>query len=217
MSVKKAFIIIGLSAIALATSGATIGYSLARFAPFYYRGVFRGGESPDFNPVQVGLGLGLTQGLISGLIVGAVVVLAKTLSSLQRFEKIRLQSDDERGQSPIESGQLPIKGCLLNVVILLVGSAFSLPIGLIIGAVGGEYSCKTRRFYDEKAIIAPVLASDPSMSSINIEMFTGDGTAMLYGVVMSKVDLDRLRSRMTALFGEPRIKDRMFGVSAKEK
>jgi hypothetical protein len=210
LGVKRAIVIIGVSAIALATGGATIGYSLGRFAPFYYRGVFRGGESPDFNPVQVGFGLGLTQGLIAGLIVGAIVVIAKTLSGLQRFEKSRLRLDDEVGQPPI-------KGCLINVASLLVGSAISLPIALIIGAVGGDYGCKTRRFYDEKAIIAPVLAGDPSTSSINIEMYTGDGTAMLYGEVVTKEDLDRLRSRMTTLFGEPRIKDLMDGVSVRKK
>ena len=210
MGVKRAFVIIAVSTIVLATGGAAIGYSLGRFAPFYYRGVFRAGGSPDFNPVQVGFGLGLTQGLIAGLIVGAAVVLAKALSGFQRFEKGRLRLDDEVGQPPI-------KGCLINVVIFLVSSAIALSIGLIIGALGGEYGCKARRFHDEKAIIVPVLARDPSTSTINIEMFTGDGTAMLYGEVATKEDLDRLRSRMTTLFGEPRVKDIMYGVSAREK
>jgi hypothetical protein len=44
--------------------------------PGYYRTVFRYGDSPDFNAVEVGVGLGLTQGLMAGVAVGCVVVLA---------------------------------------------------------------------------------------------------------------------------------------------
>ena len=210
MSVKRAFVIIGVSTIALAISGATIGYSLARFAPFYYRGVFRGGESPDFNPVQVGLGLGLTQGLIAGLIVGVVVVLAVSISTLRRFEKRRLHVDDEVGRHPT-------KGRLISIVVFLIGSAITLPVGLIVGSLRGDYACKERRFADEKAHIAPVLASDPSMSNIEIEMFTGDGTAELYGDVATKEELHRLQSRMRTLMGEARNNQFLDGVSVRKK
>ena len=58
MSVTRAFAIIVACGISFAAGGVAVGYALARFAPYYYRGVFRGGESPDFDPVQVGLGLG---------------------------------------------------------------------------------------------------------------------------------------------------------------
>lgn len=49
-----------------AAAGAGIGWVLGTFAPGYYRTVFRCGDSPEFNPVQVGVGLGLTQGLGPG-------------------------------------------------------------------------------------------------------------------------------------------------------
>jgi hypothetical protein len=76
MTVFKGFLIVILSSMAFGFGGALIGYSLGVAMPGYYRGVFRSGRDPWFDPVAVGLGLGLTQGLICGVIVGAVVVLA---------------------------------------------------------------------------------------------------------------------------------------------
>ncbi len=210
MGVTRAFAIIVSCGISFAAGGVAVGYALARFAPYYYRGVFRGGDSPDFDPVQVGLGLGLVQGLIAGLMVGAVVVLAVSISGSRRSEEGRLHLDDE-------VGQLPVKGCLLNIVLFLIGSAITLPVGLIVGSLWGDYSCKERRFADEKAIIAPVLANDPSMSRIEIGMFTGDGTARLSGEVATKEDLDRLQSRMRTLLGEARNKQLLDGVSVRTK
>ena len=87
MTVLRGFLIIVVSGIGFAPAGGLIGYALGRVAPAYYRGVFRRGEAPDFDPVQVGLGLGMTQGLIAGLLVGSVVVLAVALSGPRRREK----------------------------------------------------------------------------------------------------------------------------------
>jgi hypothetical protein len=210
LGVTRGFAIIVASGISFAAGGLAVGYAIARFAPSYYRSVFRGGKSPDFDPVQVGLGLGLTQGLIAGLIVGAVVVLAASIFGLRRSEKGRLHFDDEVGQHPI-------KGGLIKLVVFLIGSALTLPVGLIVGSLRGDYACKERRFADEKAIIAPVLSSDPSMSSIKIEMFTGDGTAELSGEVATQEDLDRLQSRMKTLMGEARNKQFLDGVSVRKK
>ena len=56
-------------------------------SPSYYRSVFRGGGSPDFDPIQVGIGLGVSQGLIAGLVAGSVVVLAVGLSGWRRAAK----------------------------------------------------------------------------------------------------------------------------------
>jgi hypothetical protein len=76
MTVLRGFGIVGASAMLCALVGLGIGYGLAVAIPSYYRGVFRDGNSPNFDPVQVGMGLGLSQGVIAGLVVGCVVVLA---------------------------------------------------------------------------------------------------------------------------------------------
>jgi len=54
--------------------GAGLGFALGRFAPGYYRSLFRNGDRPGFDPEAVGLGLGATQGVVVGLVVGLVIV-----------------------------------------------------------------------------------------------------------------------------------------------
>jgi hypothetical protein len=80
MTVARGFTVIVASGIAFAIAGGLIGSTLGRSMPGYYRAVFPGGERPDFDPVQVGIGLGITQGLVAGLVVGSVVVLAVALA-----------------------------------------------------------------------------------------------------------------------------------------
>lgn len=74
--VARSFLIIIGAALGFGAIGAALGLTLGRVAPAYYRGVFQGGDQPDFDPVQVGLGLGLSQGLICGVLAGIAVVLA---------------------------------------------------------------------------------------------------------------------------------------------
>lgn len=210
MSVKRVFAIVLASGVAFALGGGGLGYALARFAPFYYRGVFQGGDSPDFDPVQVGVGLGVSQGLILGLIVGSVVVLAVAISGSRRSEKDQFRPDDEIRQTRP-------RGCLFGALCLLAGSVISLLIGLVIGLLMGELGCKTRRFEAEKVMLAPVLAADPAMSQLKMEMYTADGTADLYGEVATKEDLERLRSRIRPLVGESRLKQLMSGVSVRRE
>jgi hypothetical protein len=64
--------------IGCAVVGALAGYGLGTFVPGYYRSVFSGGQEPNFNPVDVGIGLGCSEGLMLGAVVGTVaaVVLA---------------------------------------------------------------------------------------------------------------------------------------------
>ena len=83
----RSFTIIVMSGILFAVGGGPLGYTLAIVAPFYYRVLFQGGDSPDFSPVQVGIGLGVSQGLVAGLIVGSVVVLSVAISDFWRRGK----------------------------------------------------------------------------------------------------------------------------------
>lgn len=54
--------------------GLFAGLALGTLAPGYYRSVFSRGDSPNFDPVSVGIGQGLTQGLGLGAVVGLGVV-----------------------------------------------------------------------------------------------------------------------------------------------
>ena len=74
MSIRKAMATIVGCTLLFAGVGASLGYALGTLAPGYYRGVFRIGNDPGFDPVDVGLGLGVTQGTAVGVVVGLIVV-----------------------------------------------------------------------------------------------------------------------------------------------
>ncbi len=73
MTVIRGFLITLASGFAGGVMGLGIGFLLGRFAPDYYRVMFR--MPIDLDPTQAGIGLGLTQGLGAGLMVGLVIVL----------------------------------------------------------------------------------------------------------------------------------------------
>ena len=54
--------------------GLLMGAALGSMMPAYYRSVFAGGDSPNFDPVAVGIGQGLTQGVVFGGVVGLALV-----------------------------------------------------------------------------------------------------------------------------------------------
>jgi len=74
MSILGAIATITGSTVALAGIGGVLGWSLGTYAPGYYRGVFRNGDDPSFDPVAVGVGQGLTQGFAGGVVVGLILV-----------------------------------------------------------------------------------------------------------------------------------------------
>lgn len=97
----RGFLTIAISAALCAVVGAATGYTLGILAPSYYRTVFRNGNAPGFDPVQMGLGLGLTQGLVAGLVVGCVVVVSVAWYNSRRVVVIPAESDRKaRGHSP---------------------------------------------------------------------------------------------------------------------
>ncbi len=66
-------------------AGAGVGLALGMLAPAYYRGVFRNGDEPWFDPPSVGLGLGLSQGLILGALLGVAIVALFIARDTQRI------------------------------------------------------------------------------------------------------------------------------------
>ena len=75
MTTKSALTTVLLWGVVFACVGSAMGAMIGAGAPEYYRSVFRGGHSSDFNPLQVGIGLGATQGIAAGLAI-AIIVLA---------------------------------------------------------------------------------------------------------------------------------------------
>jgi hypothetical protein len=76
LSAGRALVILAGCAAGFGVVGGLVGWAIGVFSPGYYRAVISGGRQPDFNPIDVGIGLGISQGMILGVIIGGIVTLA---------------------------------------------------------------------------------------------------------------------------------------------
>jgi hypothetical protein len=178
--------------------GGAIGYALARLTPSYYRSVFPGGESPAFDPVQVCIGLGVSQGLIAGLVVGSIVVLAVGF-----FRASIAQKGSEQGDGVFR--RLTRIGGTLLALGLCLGS------GLVIGLTRGTRDTYHLLYLEERAAIAPVIASDPAFARVEVGERSNGGVELVGGVPTPR-DLDRLRGLIVRRLGEHRANEAMLAV-----
>jgi hypothetical protein len=193
-----------------AAIGAGIGYALGMLAPEYYRSVFWSGWEPGFDPVRVGVGQGLTQGTAGGVVVGLGVV------ALLCWREVRLQRIDGP-LAPV--GNLSAKsGATARRVLLVTGSALALGLclstGLVLGLLGGEQSVYHRRFLEEQEAIAPLLASDPAFSKVELHEYSAGGVYLM-GEVSTAEDLSRLRVGVIRAVGERRAREVMAAVGVR--
>ena len=70
----RAILFVIASSATCGAAGLLIGAALGAFLPGYYRSVFSNGDSPNFDPLAVGIGQGLTQGVGTGLAVGVALL-----------------------------------------------------------------------------------------------------------------------------------------------
>jgi hypothetical protein len=198
MTVARGFAFIIASGATFAIGGGALGFALARLTPSYYRSVFQGGESPAFDPVQVGIGLGVSQGLIAGLVVGAIVILA-----VGSFRVSVAQKGSERKDGVFRRLTL-IAGALLALG-LCFGS------GWVIGLMQGTRDAYRLRYLEERAAIAPAIAADPAFARVEVGERSNGGVELV-GEVPTTGDLDRLRELLVRRLGEHRGNEAMLAV-----
>lgn len=78
MSARAMLLTMLFGGIAFAGVGGLFGAALGTFVPGYYRTVFAAGSLPNFNPIQLGIGLGVTQGFAMGLALSICAVAIQT-------------------------------------------------------------------------------------------------------------------------------------------
>lgn len=208
MSVARGLAIIVACGVGFGAAGGLLGFALGTGAPGYYRTVFRAGDDPAFNPVQVGLGLGVTQGLIGGLVIGSVAVLAEALSRPTRPEggpaglaADRVDSGDARPSRVRRA---------LGVVAVLAAIGGGGVVSFVAGGLVGQEQLYRRGSDTKLARIRPVLR-DPEFSGVNAEP-TSDGEVFLVGKVGSRRTYEALEERMRFLFGDEAARFLMGGV-----
>jgi MFS family permease len=188
MTARKALMTVLLWGVAFAVLGGAIGAAIGAVAPEYYRSVFRDGRSPEFNPLQTGIGLGTVQGLALG-IVTALVVIAIFAWRDRQYEIPKT----ERGSvawSPI------VVGCITIAITLIFISA----VAFILGAIFEDMRLY-RSLADEKLqIVGKILEEDDFQ---NVQPWGGsDGHIYLSGEVKGEAGHRALRDKLVYAFGD---------------
>jgi hypothetical protein len=203
MAFTRAIAAVLATALLLAAVGGGVGYALGRYTPGYYRSVFHGGHDPRFDPISMGVGQGLTQGTAGGVVVGLALV------ALLCWRDVCLSRAAEGAQTAPSCGStagraLAIVSGLLLVIVCSVAA-------LLLGAVGGERGAYHRRYLEEREVLAPVLASNPAFSGVELNERSRGGVDLV-GEVGSPDDMERLRDAVTRAVGEARAKEMLLGM-----
>jgi hypothetical protein len=194
MTTKTALTTVLTWAVVFACVGCAMGAMIGVVAPDYYRSVFRRGESPDFNPLQVGVGLGVTQGAASGIAISIVVIAI-------------LAWRDGRSRSPANESNTPATDSLSRTwsvhVLWGVAAAMSVLIisaaTFIVGGVVGQqqlYQAWTERKLEG---LATILQSD---DFVGVEAdYSSAAQVYLTGTVKDNDVRDKLREQLVVAFG----------------
>ena len=104
-------------------------------------------------------------------------------------------------------------------VVLILGAVIICCLcfgcGLTIGLFSGMVQYYKQRYLEEKELVAPILASDPAFSRVELEPRPGGGI-LLFGAVPTSDDKDRLRDKTTRAVGERRAREIVRGVDSKK-
>lgn len=213
MSVARGVAIIVACGACFGAVGGLLGFTLGVGAPAYYRGVFRAATDPDFNPMQVGLGLGVTQGLICGLVIGSVVVLAVALSKRppQEDEPVDLSAKQVDAGHPRPLRIRRVFGLVAVLAAITGGGA----IGFVVGAVVGQLQLYQQSTDAKLAKIRPVLR-DKRFAGVGAD-YSSAAQVYLIGKVDSEQAYKALEEKMRFLFGDEEARFMMGNVEvAKE-
>lgn len=151
MTTRTALTTVLLWSVVFACVGSAIGATIAATAPEYYRSVFRGGHSPEFKLLQVGIGLGASQGLASGFAI-SIVVLALLAWRDIRSARPAINSDAPSKDLPLRIWSVHVLWSIVTAMSVLIISAATFIVGGIIGQQQ-LYRAWTERKLDRLATI----------------------------------------------------------------
>ncbi|MBC7856911.1 MAG: hypothetical protein IAF94_26065 [Pirellulaceae bacterium] len=107
----------------------------------------------------------------------------------------------------------------LIIVVVVVALLLLVPIGLGVGLIAmiiAEGRAYHEQYLQEKAVIVPILASDPAFKDLEEHEYSGGG-AYITGRVDRQEDMENLRDRLAAPLGEHRADDLVRGVYTREQ
>jgi hypothetical protein len=194
MTVKTSLVTVLLWGIAFACVGAAIGATIGTLAPEYYRSVFRHGDSPNFNPLQVGIGLGATQGIASGAAI-SIVVLALLAWRDVRAARATTGKDCPNNSHVSRSWTVhALWGVVTTMSVILVAA-----VAFVLGGIMGQqqlYQSWTDRKLDK---LATILESD-EFKGVEAD-YSSAAQVYLTGTIKDSATRDALRNQLVVTFG----------------
>ena len=174
--------------------GSAIGAAIGTVAPGYYQSIFRNGHSPEFNPLQVGIGLGATQGVASGVAISIVVL------ALLAWRDIRSAGPDTDIDEPIKNlrsrtWSVHVFWGVATAMSVMIISAATFVLGGIIGQQQ-LYQSWTERKLDR---LATILQSN-EFDGVKSE-FSSAAQVYLTGAIKDNASRDALRDKLVVTFG----------------
>jgi hypothetical protein len=129
MTARKALEIVLLWGVTFAFIGGLLG----TLAPDYYRSIFHGGHSPDFNPLQVGIGLGVTQGLASGVVVALGVLTLLAWRELRTENTGNTDHSARAGRVRRSWVRLALWGVATSIAVIVFST-----VAFVVGGIVGQ-------------------------------------------------------------------------------
>ena len=205
MTPKTALITVLLWSVVFACVGSAIGATIGAVAPEYYRSVFRGGHSPEFNPLQVGIGLGATQGVASGIAI-SIVVLALLAWRDVRSARSAINSDAPTKDLRSRTWSVHVLWGVVTAMSVLIISAATFIVGGIIGQQQ-LYQAWTERKLDR---LATILQSN-DFDGVEAD-YSSAAQVYLTGTIRDNAARDSLHDKLAVTFGTEEANEMIWRV-----
>jgi len=194
MTARSALITVLVWSITFACVGAVIGATIGTVAPAYYRSVFRHTDSPNFNPLQVGIGLGATQGLGTGIAI-SIAVLALLAWRDVRAARPTAEADSPHNTRPSSSWTVHALWGVATAASVTLVAAATFVLG---GIIGQEqlYQSWTDRKLDK---LATILESG-EFAGVEAD-YSSAAQVYLTGTIKDNASRDALRDQLVVTFG----------------
>jgi hypothetical protein len=186
--------------------GAVVGATIGTVAPEYYRSIFRHGDSPNFNPLQVGIGLGATQGVASGVAISLGVLALLAWRDVRAARHTEYDSPKNTHQSTSWTVHALWGIATVTSVILVAGATF------VLGGIIGQqqlYQSWTDRKLDR---IAKILESG-QFGGVEAD-YSSAAQVYLTGTIKDNATRDALRNQLVVTFGTDEADKMIWRVNA---
>lgn len=186
LKLQRPLILLAGCLLAGAILGTVAGGLIGLYAPAYYFEVFNAWDNPDFDPLQMGLGLGFLQGGGTGLVIGAGLIGVTAWWKASRTEP----TEDWPWPTQTLSGRwLPVIAVGVVVAVLAGGTGF------MAGLLAGQNSTRTVLEMLQCQLAIEQVAHRPEFSGIEVVVDT-DGRVKLEGSVPTPAAQDELHQHL---------------------